>query len=224
MSQIHAETRNALEKAADNMKRQYDKKKQNVRDYQVGNKVWLDATNLHLPCPKKKLDDKHVGPFTILNKTGAAAYKLKLPLHWKIHPCFNEKLLTLYIPPAFPNQEVPPPPPPDLIDDEEEFKIEEILDLQPRTIHSGRGKKSYKVIDYFVKWKGWTHEHNSWVCDSEMGNTQEVIEEYEQRMSNARRVDVAKNENPIKSTKSIISMILDHKYSDNGEELRSVHW
>ncbi len=49
MSQIHAETRDALEKAAENMKKQYDKKKQKVCDYQVGDKVWLDATNLCLP-------------------------------------------------------------------------------------------------------------------------------------------------------------------------------
>ncbi len=143
------------------------------RDYQVGDKVWLDSTNLHLPRPKKKLDDKRAGPFTIINKVGAATYKLKLPSHWKIHPHFNEKLLTPYILPAFPNQEVPPPPPPDLINDEEEFEIEEILDSRPHTIHGGRGKKSYEVIDYFVKWKGWTREHNSWVRDSEMGNAQE---------------------------------------------------
>ncbi len=121
MSDIHRETRNALQKATTNMKRQYDKRKMSSHDYQVSDKVWLDSTNLHLPRPKKKLDDKHVGPFTVLEKVRAAAYKLKLPPHWKIHLRFNEKLLTPYIPPAFPNQEVPPPPPPDLINDEEEF-------------------------------------------------------------------------------------------------------
>ncbi len=137
MSQIHTETHNALEKTAENMKRQYDKKKQKACNYQVGDKVWLDTTNLHLPRPKKKLDDKRVGPFTILDKAGASAYKLKLPPHWKIHPCFNEKLLTPYILPTFPNQEVLPPPPPDLINDEEEFEIKEILDSKPHTIHGG---------------------------------------------------------------------------------------
>ncbi len=85
MSDIHRETRDALQKAATNMKRQYDKKKTSSRDYQVGDKVWLDSTNLHLPGPKKKLDDKCVGPFVILDKAGTAAYKLKLPPHWKIH-------------------------------------------------------------------------------------------------------------------------------------------
>ncbi len=215
MSQIHKEMCDALEKAADNMKKQYNKKKQKARDYRVSDRVWLDATNLHLPCPKKKLNDKHVGPFMILDKAGAAAYKLKLPPHWKIHPCFNEKLLTLYILLAFPNQEVPPPPPPDLINNEEEFEIEEILDSRPHMIHRGQGKKSYKVIDYFVKWKGWTREHNSWVTENEMGNAQEAIKEYEQRTSNVRQVDAAKIETP--KVKSIIVMILDHEYSDDGK-------
>ncbi len=53
MSDIHRETRDALQKAATNMKRQYDKRKMSSRDYQVGDKVWLDSTNLHLPRPKK---------------------------------------------------------------------------------------------------------------------------------------------------------------------------
>lgn len=131
MSTIHAETQKALKEAAERMKAQYDKRKHASRSYQIGDRVWLDATNLHLPCPKKKLDNKHVGPFTILDKAGASAYKLKLPSHWKIHPRFNEKLLTPYIPPMFPNQELPPPPPPDLIEDEEEYEVEEVLDTRP---------------------------------------------------------------------------------------------
>ncbi|SJL01330.1 uncharacterized protein ARMOST_04650 [Armillaria ostoyae] len=78
--------------------------------------------------PKKKLDNKRVGPFEILEKAGALVYKLKLPSHWKIHPCFNKKLLTKYTSPAFPNQEQPLPPPPDLIEDKEEYEVKEVLD------------------------------------------------------------------------------------------------
>ncbi len=151
----------------------------------------------------------------IINKAGAAAYKLKLPSHWKIHPHFNEKLLTPYILPAFPNQEIPPPPLPDLINDEEEFEIKEILDSRPRMICGGQGKKSYKVIDYFVKWKGWTCEHNSWVCDSEMGNAQEAIEDYENRNDSARRLNATKIVTTL--TNKTVTMILDHEYSDNGD-------
>ncbi len=116
------------------MKAQYDKGKRTARNYQIGDCVWLDSTNLSLPRPKKKLDDKRIGPFKVLEKAGASAYKLKLPPHWKIHPRFNEKLLTPYVPPAFPNQKLPPPPPPDLINDEEEFEIKEVLDSRPHTL------------------------------------------------------------------------------------------
>ncbi|SJL17381.1 uncharacterized protein ARMOST_20931 [Armillaria ostoyae] len=120
MAKIHKETKAALEVAANRMKAQYDKHKRPAKEYQPGDLVWLDTANLHLPHPKKKLDDKRVGPFKILEKTGASAYKLKLPPHWKIHPHFNEKLLTPYMPPTFPNQEQPPPLPPDLIDGKEQ--------------------------------------------------------------------------------------------------------
>ncbi len=44
-------------------------------------------------------------------------------------------------------------------------------------------------MDYFVKWKGWMREHNSWVRDKEMGNAQEAIEEYEERTNSIRRLD-----------------------------------
>ncbi len=101
MATIHKEMQAALEKATGRMKAQYDKKKHTACEYHIGDQVWLDASNLHLPQPKKKLDDKRVRPFEIINKAGAAIYKLKLPPHWKIHPCFNEKLLMPYIPLPF---------------------------------------------------------------------------------------------------------------------------
>ncbi|SJL03595.1 uncharacterized protein ARMOST_06952 [Armillaria ostoyae] len=53
MTKIHKET-----EAARKMKKQYDKNKRDTKNYSVGDLVWLDATNLHLPQPKKKLNDK----------------------------------------------------------------------------------------------------------------------------------------------------------------------
>ncbi len=108
MQEIHAAAKQLLKKAVDQMKVQYDKKKCLAIEYQVGDKVWLNMTNLHLPRPKKKLADKRTGPFIIVAKKRTSAYTLKLPTHWHIHPTFNEALLTPYTPPAFPNQEQPP--------------------------------------------------------------------------------------------------------------------
>ncbi len=58
MQEIHAAAKQSLEKATNQMKAQYDKKKSLAIKYQIGDKVWPDMTNLHLPRPKKKLADK----------------------------------------------------------------------------------------------------------------------------------------------------------------------
>ncbi len=66
MQEIHATAKkNHLKKLPYRWKMQYDKKKRPAIEYQVGDKVWLDMTNLHLPRLKKKLDDKRTGPFEI---------------------------------------------------------------------------------------------------------------------------------------------------------------
>ncbi len=54
MQKIHAEAKRSLEKATDQMKAQYDKKKRPAIEYQVGDKVWLNTTNLKSPTTKEE--------------------------------------------------------------------------------------------------------------------------------------------------------------------------
>jgi hypothetical protein len=61
------------------MKKQFDKHRQPPYKYSIGDKVWLEATNLKTKQPTKKMDDKQVGPFEILKKVSEVAYKLKFP-------------------------------------------------------------------------------------------------------------------------------------------------
>ncbi len=177
MREVHATAKKSLEKAALQMKAQYDKSKWPAIEYKAGDKVWLDTTNLHLPRPKKKLDNKRTGPFEIKSKKGTSAYTLKLLANWKIHPTFNESLLTPYIPPAFPNQEQPPPPLPDLINSEEVYEIEKFLNSRQRRVQGKQGELPRTVTDYFIKWKGYGPESNSWVQEDNM-DADELIEEF----------------------------------------------
>ncbi len=102
---------------------------------------------------------------------------LKLPTNWHIHPTFNEALLTPYAPPAFPNQEQPPPPPPDLIDGAKHYEVEKVLNSREHKVRGKAGKPWHWVMDYFIKWKGYGSESNSWVCEDNM-DAKELIDEY----------------------------------------------
>src|ERR1700730_17066406 len=75
----------SLEKAAEQMKAQYDQRKALAHEYKKGELVWLDAKNLKLPKGlTKKFVGKRVGPFPIETKVGEGEYRLTLPPQWEI--------------------------------------------------------------------------------------------------------------------------------------------
>ncbi len=81
------------------------------------------------------------------------------------------------MPPAFPNQEQPPPPPPDLVDGEEHYKVEKVLDSRERKVRGKAGEPWRWTTDYFIKWKGYRPESNTWVREGDM-DANELIDEY----------------------------------------------
>jgi hypothetical protein len=91
-----------------------------------GDKVWLDACNLHIRTPSKKLSHQRIGPYPIQQQLSPVAYCLQLPESMKINNVFHINLLTLYCETdAYGPQ--PAQPPPELIDGEEEYEVEDII-------------------------------------------------------------------------------------------------
>lgn len=66
------------------------------QSYKVGNLVMLATKNLKQKRPSKKLSYKFVGPFRIVDKVGAQAYRLLLPSKYCIHNTFYISLLEPY--------------------------------------------------------------------------------------------------------------------------------
>src|SRR5882757_8402211 len=64
----------ALEKVAESMKRFYDRKQASSHDYKEGQMVWLDGRNIKTLRPSKKLDQKKLGPFKIVEMIGRRSY------------------------------------------------------------------------------------------------------------------------------------------------------
>jgi hypothetical protein len=127
MKKIREEATVALEKAQKTMTNYYNKRHRSSHDFKIGDKVYVEATNIKQDRPSKKLSDKRIGPYEIIEKIGEAAFKLKLPGQDLCYPVFNEELLTPYRePPPHRREERPKP---DIIDDEPEYEVEKTLNI-----------------------------------------------------------------------------------------------
>lgn len=94
--------------------------------FKLGQKVWLEATNLRNMPGNRKLQSKREGPFPITEVLGPLTYRLQLPKHWRKHPVFHASQLSPFREthahgPAYAQ------PPPDIIHDAEEYEVEAIL-------------------------------------------------------------------------------------------------
>lgn len=149
----------------------------NIPQYKIGDKVWLNVQHLDLKVPTKKLAHKRLGPFPITQVVSSNAMRLKLPKSYKIHDVINVSRLLPYHPPTIPGQEAPPPPPPIEIEGEKEYEVEEILDSR---IYRNK-------FQYLVKWKGYSHEENTWEPESNLENSKNLITSFHSKHPSAPR-------------------------------------
>jgi Chromo (CHRromatin Organisation MOdifier) domain len=168
MKELGEQAKQSLLKAQVQMKKQYDCHRQDKRDYNIGDQVWLEATNLKTKRPTKKFDDKRIGPFMILEKVGESADKLKIPPSWQHYPVFNEALLTPYTPQSYPSQTTPRPPPELDTEGVLVYKVEKII----------RSRKIGREIHCLVKWKGYPESENTWEPEKHLTQANDTLEAF----------------------------------------------
>src|ERR1700755_2671015 len=151
------------------MKKQYDRHKKESWALLPGTKVFLEAKNITTTRPSKKLAERRLGPFEVLEKVGHSAYKLKLPNNWTlIHPVFNEYLLTPLKAARFASQQKPSPPPPDVIEGSEEYEVECIR----------KAKKKNGRLLFWVHWKGYPEEENTWENRANLKHSADLVKDF----------------------------------------------
>ena len=116
----------------------------NFSPWKAGDKVWLEATNLHLNYPSRKLAPKQQGPFEISQVLSPLTYHLRSLPTWKIYNVFHTTLLSAYKETEAHGLNFSKPPS-DLIDAQEEYEVEQIV-----SHHGTLGRHKY-----LTTWKGY---------------------------------------------------------------------
>jgi hypothetical protein len=163
------EAKSAIAKAKDDMARYYNQRRTPAPVYGPGDRVYLDASDIHTTRPSKKLSHRRLGPFPVERRIGMNAYRLTLPPSMKrLHPVFNVVKLMLAPTDPIAGRHAPPPPPPELIDGEEEYVVEEIRD----------SRMFRRRLQYLVKWEGYGTEGNTWEYAEHVNNAPERVAEF----------------------------------------------
>lgn len=197
-----ARWKQALEQARENTERAQAIQKRNADrsrrpvTFKVGDMVLVDNEHIKLVGEKnrvRKLTERYLGPWPILEVRGNNAYKVGVPPSMKIHPVFNVSKLKLYRDgvAAFPARPVPlnrPDPIAKGDEEEDEWEVECILDKKK----VGR----YATDRYLVRWQGYPDSEATWLpIENLTGALDKVIEynkQYDPDPPAAQKVPVRK--------------------------------
>jgi len=142
-----------LEAAQQRQKANADRKRRAAspgEQLKVGDQVLLNSKGLRFKGPgTPKFGPQWRGPYTILEKIGAVAFKLELPKGLRIHNVFHESLLKRYKS----DGAIQPPRDDWEADAETEYLVEALLSHRWQTIRKGK-----RMHYYLVKWKDWAED------------------------------------------------------------------
>ncbi|QRW27800.1 Transposon Tf2-12 polyprotein [Rhizoctonia solani] len=162
------EAKAALTMAQNKQAFYYNNKHKAAIKLEPGDRVFLDSSNIKTSRPSHKLEHKRLGPYKVLEKIGKESYKLELPKSMKIHPVFHTALL--HKEPFDEFQRKPKPLPPVITQTGEEYVVEKILD----------SRKQGRNLWYYVKWKGYGPEENTWEPKSHLANAPKQVAKFHQ--------------------------------------------
>lgn len=165
--------RDSIAKAQHYQAKYYNRRRRAPPDIQVGSRVLVNPHSLEWIESKGKgvkLVDRWIGPFEVVEVITPMTYRLKMPGNkYKGGPNFNLEHLKPYIesPDQFGPRTIQPPS--ELRPDEEkEVELERIV----------KHRETRRGVNYWVKWKGFSEDHNEWLPENKLKNAYEDLRAY----------------------------------------------
>ena len=146
-SYLHAEMGLAQAQHAEHA----DKSRSPAPIFKEGDRVWLDTRNLKMERPSKKLSERYIGPYPIVEVISPTTYRLELPRSMQNHNVFHTNLLRAAATDPLPGQHQASPPRVVIERDRtgKEWMIKNILDSRIT-----KNRQGCTRLEYFVSWKG----------------------------------------------------------------------
>ena len=174
------QARNALQISQAYQKKYYDLKRID-HQYKVGDMVYLSTKRekdfklirFNSKSGNDKFVPRYLGPFKITRKASSHAYELDLPISMKMHPVVHIRYLkTPKYAKRFPDRIDNYRQPPELVGESLEYEVEAIL--KQKVMKYGKGFRK----TYLVHWKGYPSEEDSWEPRCNLGNSDELLQEF----------------------------------------------
>ena len=163
---------------ARNKQKQYADAKRSILTFTPGEQCMLKTKHLNLKnWPAKKFFPLWLGPFEIDAAVGPVSYRLVLPPRWRIHDVFHVNELKPY---KDNGQDHPPTPFTYIAGQEIEYEVDHILFHRPSpvVIRKGLPAKILRTMEFRVRWKYSSSEHDSWEPWENLKNAPESLAAY----------------------------------------------
>jgi hypothetical protein len=175
LEELRKSARDALVLAQEKQARAYNKNRRPVDPIDVGDLVLVNPHTLKLvdvAGTGKKLVQRTIGPFEVLERINPVVYRLRLPDTYPMHPVFNIGHLKKYqpSPPHFGDRSALLPTR-DFIASPE-YEVEAILG------HRIAPKKYGNRRMYLVRWAGYGPADDSWISEYDLRNAPELRRKY----------------------------------------------
>ena len=172
MKKVHEETRMALKKVQENIKRQVDKGRRESKNWKKGDRVLLNTKDLMFKeILARKLVDQYVSLYTIKKMVSTNVIKLQLPTLMRIHLVVNISQIVWY------KEQVGG-------QKKKEGKLIEVEEVEEWEVEKILNKRKIRGMEkYLVRWKRFIVEHDIWKKGKDLENARKALKEFEERMN-----------------------------------------